>query len=79
METERHTFSDLFAQLGLPADAAAIEQFIRVHTPLPADILLHQAPFWTPSQAAFLSTELQEDADWAATVDQLNLQLRKPQ
>lgn len=77
MENSIHRFSELFAQLGLPADAQSIGQFIATHTPLAADIDLPDANFWTPAQAAFLKEEKLEDADWAELVDQLNLALRQ--
>lgn len=73
-----HRFSELFAQLGLPADAKAIAQFIAAHAPLAEDIDLPDAPFWTPAQSAFLREEKLEDADWAELVDQLSLALRQP-
>lgn len=78
MEPVVHPLSALFTQLGLPGDAASIERFVTTHAPLPEHIRLSEAPFWTPSQAAFLREELQEDADWAEVVDQLNLMLRRP-
>lgn len=78
MDKSNHLFSELFAQLGLPADEPAIQQFLVAHTPLAADIALADAPFWTESQAAFLREEILEDADWAELVDQLNLALRRP-
>jgi len=77
MDKPIHRFSELFAQLGLPADEQAIGQFIATHAPLRADIDLADAPFWTESQAAFLKEEKLEDADWAELVDQLNLALRE--
>ena len=61
MEKSFHRFSELFAQLGLPAD-----------------VLLADAPFWTPAQATLLREELLEDADWAEVIDQLNAALRAP-
>ncbi|WP_066739604.1 DUF2789 domain-containing protein [Cupriavidus sp. D384] len=70
------TFADLFAQLGLPADEAAIADFIAAHSPVPRSVELCEAPFWTPSQAALLRDEFTDDADWASVVDQLNLALR---
>ena len=76
MDQPIHLFSELFAQLGLPNDAHAIGQFIETHSPLRSDIDLADAPFWTPSQAAFLKEEKLEDADWAELVDQLNVALR---
>ena len=76
MDPPIHQFSDLFSQLGLPADEPAIRQFIATHGPLRADIVLADAPFLTASQAAFLREEKLEDADWAELVDQLDLALR---
>ena len=72
METPMHTLGNLFAQLGLPSDAAAIEQFIQTHGPLQAGIMLCDAPFWTAAQASFLRDEMLNDADWAEVVDELN-------
>lgn len=69
-------FTELFAQLGLPGDPAAIDGFIAEHAPLPAAISLAEAPFWSASQAAFLREELQEDADWAEVIDELDARLR---
>ena len=34
MEAHLHTMSNLFAQLGLPADPTAIDDFISAHRPL---------------------------------------------
>lgn len=76
METPVHTLGDLFAQLGLPAGEDEVEHFIARHRPMPDDMLLPDAPFWTPSQAQFLREEWREDADWAPLVDQLNVRLR---
>ena len=76
MEKPVHQFTELFAQLGLPAELNAINHFIDIHTPLAPDVTLADAPFWTPSQAAFLREEILEDADWAEVIDQLNSALR---
>jgi hypothetical protein len=78
MEKSFHRFSELFAQLGLPADPQGIQDFLAAHTPLAADVLLADAPFWTAAQAALLREEICEDADWAEVVDQLNAALRSP-
>lgn len=78
MNTPTHPFSELFAQLGLPAQDADIAQFLSTHAPLAQDVALANAPFWTPTQATFLREECLKDADWAAVVDQLNLALRAP-
>ncbi|MBP6500176.1 MAG: DUF2789 domain-containing protein [Thauera sp.] len=76
MEKPIHALKDLFAQLGLPNDAAAIDAFIKAHSPLPETVKVADAPFWTTAQAAFLREELAEDADWAELVDQLSAALR---
>jgi len=75
MNAQIHTMSNLFAQLGLPADEAAIEDFIARHRPLGNDIALYRAPFWSASQRAFLKEEIIEDADWAGVIDELNRRL----
>ena len=78
MDTPLHRFHDLFAQLGLPYDEAAIQLFIATHAPLAAETSLAGAAFWTPAQALFLREALAQDADWAELVDQLNAALRGP-
>lgn len=72
MENQMHSLSNLFAQLGLPTDAAAIEQFIRTHNPLQPGVILCDAPFWTAAQAGFLRDEMLNDADWTEVIDELN-------
>jgi hypothetical protein len=76
MESHTHSIANLFAQLGLPNDEAAISAFIVTHAPLPHDVQLTNASFWTPTQAAFLKAEIAEDADWSAVIDTLDVQLR---
>ena len=76
MEAAVHSMPQLFAQLGLPDDEVSIRQFIKAHSPLPETIKLPDAPFWTPSQAAFLRDGWKADADWVELIDQLNLSLR---
>ena len=78
MENPNHSLPSLFKQLGLPDDAESIDKFIATHSPLKPELHLADAFFWTPAQAAFLREKIQEDADWAEIVDQLNLLLRKP-
>lgn len=75
METPFHELADLFRQLGLPDDPAAIERFIATHKPLPDGLALCDAPFWTASQAQFLRESIGRDADWAEVVDSLAAQL----
>jgi hypothetical protein len=76
MEAPVHHMSHLFAQLGLPSEPGAIDRFIASHSPLPAAMLLSEAPFWTAGQAAFLREGLLVDADWAEVIDALNGELR---
>lgn len=71
MENAIHGLGELFQQLGLPGDPAAIEAFVTAHRPLPPSLPLAEAPFWSPSQAQFLRDEIAEDADWAELVDSL--------
>lgn len=71
MEPTFHRMSELFRQLGLPDDPAAIEDFLARHRPLPLGLALPEASFWTPSQAALLRDKLAEDADWAELIDEL--------
>ncbi|MDX5435077.1 MAG: DUF2789 domain-containing protein, partial [Halomonas sp.] len=69
--------TELFEQLGLPADEASIKAFIERHAPLPPTMALYEAPFWNHAQAEFLEAALEEDADWAEVVDHLDTSLRK--
>ena len=56
METQTpqsHILCDLFSQLGLPNDSKAIEDFIKSHRPLPDEVPLTEAPFWSKSQRSW--------------------------
>lgn len=75
MEYQFHSFEALFEQLGLDSSPAQIRLFIETHAPLPHDLALHDAPFWTSSQASFLRDAVQDDSDWAEVVDGLNAAL----
>ena len=74
MDALFHPLSELFAQLGLPHRADEIAVFIETHHGLTVPLI--EAPFWSPSQAAFLAEALAEDADWAEAVDHLDALLR---
>lgn len=76
MEPVTHTFAELFAQLGLPSDEAAIQRFCAEHR-LRQDGALPDADFWTAPQAQFLREQWHHDSDWAIVIDQLNTSLRK--
>ncbi|MET1025001.1 MAG: DUF2789 domain-containing protein [Pseudoxanthomonas sp.] len=75
MDQTVHPFSELFAQLGLASDEASIRAFIAEHAPLPDNMRLEEAPFWSDAQSQLLREERVDDADWAPVVDQLNLAL----
>lgn len=77
MQPDNHPLRALFAQLGLPSEPAAIDQFLDAHAPLTSGTDLPDAPFWSPSQATFLREALLQDSDWAEPVDRLNLALRR--
>lgn len=75
MERQLHDLNHLFAQLGQASDDAAIAQFLDQHRPLASAVQLHEAVFWSPSQADFLRQAIIDDADWADVVDELNVLL----
>lgn len=78
MEEQQHSLASLFKQLGLPSSPGEIRQFIDAHRPLPEDVALHESRCWSKSQAAFLLENMQNDADWSAVIDALNVALREP-
>jgi hypothetical protein len=71
------TMRSLFAQLGEPNDEASVSRFVDLNSPLPDGMRLHEAPFWTPSQAAFLREAILQDSDWTKVVDDLNARLHR--
>jgi len=76
MEHPFHSFSELFKQLGLGSSHEEIENFLSEHAPLTTGILLSDATFWSPAQAAFLREARESDSDWSEVVDALNVALR---
>lgn len=76
MDTSIHSLETLFQQLGLPADEAAVAEFISNHR-LSHDVPLDKAPFWNRIQAAFIREAIDMDADWSGVVDKLDTQLRR--
>ena len=78
MDDQWHGMTNLFAQLGLASEPAAIQAFIAAHRPLSARIPLHEAAFWTPAQAEFLREQIENDSDWAGIIDKLDSGLRLP-
>ena len=77
MNSNYHRFTELFLQLGLPAEVEGIKRFLDIHSPLDPSIRLENAPFWTEAQSTLLRDEILQDADWAEVVDQLNTALRR--
>jgi hypothetical protein len=55
--------------------AVAIASSIVRHGPPPGHVILHEAPFWSASQGAFLREAIVDGAGWAAVADELNLKL----
>ncbi|MBB5320866.1 DUF2789 domain-containing protein [Marinobacter oulmenensis] len=76
MDTSKHNLSTLFEQLGLPSDKASIEDFVARHSPLPGEVAIQDAPFWSEGQSHFLEEGLEEDSDWAEFIDELDALLR---
>jgi len=77
VEPPFHPFHELFEQLGLGGSPEEIQSFLQSHSPLPLEVELPDALFWTPSQAGFLSEALTDDSDWSEVVDALNVALRQ--
>ncbi|HUD31536.1 MAG TPA: DUF2789 family protein, partial [Variovorax sp.] len=50
MDTTTPTLQTLFDQLGLPSEAADIDRFVAENRPVPQEVALPDAPFWTPAQ-----------------------------
>lgn len=76
MDTSKHNLVTLFDQLGMASDKASIEDFIARNSPLPREIAIQDAPFWSESQSHFLEEGLEDDSDWAEMIDELDAQLR---
>jgi hypothetical protein len=71
MDTTESNMTNLFLQLGLPAEKEAIAAFIRDHQ-LPEDVRVSEAGYWNDGQRQFLREQLVVDADWAIIVDELS-------
>ncbi|END3383328.1 DUF2789 domain-containing protein [Vibrio alginolyticus] len=76
MEMHQHGMAELFQQLGLGSSPQEMKDFITQHRHKRDSAPLHEASFWTMSQANFLKQAIEEDADWAELVDQLDVMLR---
>lgn len=71
MDTTESNMTNLFLQLGLPAEKAEIAAFLRDHQ-LAEDVRVSEAPYWNDGQRQFLREQLVVDADWAIIVDELS-------
>lgn len=76
MDISKRSLGTLFEQLGLASDDNSITQFVTRHGPLPREVALTDAPFWSESQSSFLSEGLADDSDWAELIDELDAMLR---
>ncbi|AXP02856.1 MULTISPECIES: DUF2789 family protein [Pseudomonas] len=74
MEQPSYELNTLFAQLGLPSDDKAIDDFIMAH-PLAPEIKLVEADFWSDQQKDLLQEWLLADGEEALLVDELNVRL----
>lgn len=71
-----YSIHSLFNQLGLASTDEAINTFVTKNGSLPGNVKLYQAKFWNEAQKTFLQQMIDEDADWAEIVDELNAKLR---
>lgn len=78
MEQPIHNLMLLFGQLGLDNTEKDIESFLNTNAPVPSEVALHDAKFWNKAQVSFLKEAIEDDADWAEVVDELNALLRRP-
>lgn len=76
MEKLNHSFTEMFKQLGLPCEAAEIAAFIAQHKPLPPEVRLEDAAFWTEAQRGFIREQMTSDSDWSEWIDRLSVALR---
>lgn len=76
MDTREIRMTNLFLQLGLPADEDAIARFF-LDNQLPEEVPLADAPIWNEGQRQFLREALKADDEWALVVDALNESLHE--
>lgn len=76
MEMHQHGMAELFEQLGLGSSAKEMKDFVNSHRQKRDTTPIYEASFWTASQSAFLRQAIEQDADWAELVDQLDVMLR---
>lgn len=76
MDTREIRMTNLFLQLGLPAEEDAIAAFF-LHNQLPLQVALADAPIWNEGQRQFLREAISNDSEWALVVDALNESLHE--
>ncbi len=76
MEMYQHGMAELFEQLGLGNSPEQIKDFVKNHRHRQDSVPIYAANFWTASQSDFLRQAIEQDADWAELVDQLDIMLR---
>lgn len=74
MDLPAHDLETLFAQLGLPTEGSAIDDFIEAHQLAP-ETKVSEADFWEPHQTQLLKEWLLADGEEAMMVDELNVRL----
>jgi Protein of unknown function (DUF2789) len=72
------TMPQLFKQLGLPSDDAAIQRFISQHDGVCRECGLVQAPIWNQSQRNFLQEAVAQDSEWSMMAEALMAALSRP-
>ena len=77
MEPFRHTMNDLYQQLGVGTQEAAIAAFIQSHQLAKTSKPVQYADCFTQHQQAFMQQAYEQDADWVALIEQLDVLLRK--
>lgn len=69
-----HSIAELFKQLGLQNTEDAISSFINTNK-THNNVSVDQLGIWNMAQATFLKECIDDDADWAGIVDELNSRL----
>lgn len=76
MDETAITLQNLFEQLGLSSEQAAIDAFIDSNR-LPEGVKVEDADIWTQAQSQFLKEKLSADDNWAIVIDDLNTRLHQ--
>ena len=76
MDDTAITLQNLFEQLGLSSEQAAIDAFIDSNR-LPEGVKVEDADIWTKAQSQLLKEKLLADDNWAMVIDELNTRLHQ--